>query len=136
VAPLAPGSLVKVKVLRSTFAGKEKVVEEKDFDVTLGTLESSAPSVEILKGVKASLLTPELRRQYDIDRRIEGIVIQDVTNDSSYADRLAPGLVIIEVNRRAVTSIPELRAALKTGKANLLYVFYKGGLRYVSLPVP
>ncbi len=126
VAQMTPGTVVKVTFLRE---GKEQSV-----NVTLGRLDASSGN-ELLPGITVAPLSSEVRKQLDIDRNIEGLVVQDVSEKSPYLERLVPGLVIIEVNRQPVKTVEEARQNLKKGGNNLLYVYYRGVFRYIVLPV-
>jgi S1-C subfamily serine protease len=64
-------------------------------------------------------LDDEYRKQNDIDKRINGLVVTEVDPKSPYHDRLAVGVIILEINRQPVTTVPEARAAL--AKGNNLY---------------
>lgn len=130
IAPLPPGSEVKVSLLRPDPEGSAETLERT---VVLGALENDQD--EILSGVSAVPLTPELRRKYGIDRRLEGLIIQTVADDSPYRGRLAEGIVILEVNRSRVTTPAEFRAALRKGATNLIAIHYRGRLRHLVLPV-
>lgn len=125
IAQSVPGSTVKLSILRD---GKPLTVE-----VTLGTL-TEKPN-ELLTGVEATKLTDELRRRLNVDSRVTGLVITDVDEKSPYADRLAPNVIIIEINRMPVSDVAEAKALLRPGERNLLLIYYRGGYRYVPLSV-
>jgi len=123
IAQSVPGSEVKLSILRD---GKPLTL-----GVTLGTL-TEKPN-ELLAGVAATKLTDELRRRLNIDSRVTGLVITDVDEKSPYADRLAPNVVIIEINRVPVADVADAKALLRPGERNLLLIYYRGGFRYVPL---
>lgn len=124
IAQTMPGSKVVLRVVRD---GKEQNVE-----VVLGTL-AERPN-ELLPGVEAIALTDELRRRLNIDSRVTGLIISNVDEKSPYADRLAPNVVIIEINRSPVTDVAGAKDLLREGR-NLLLVYFRGGFRYVTLTV-
>jgi len=126
VSQMQPGSVARLRVIRQ---GKERGVE-----VTLGALEAKVDNDELLPGVQVSVLTDELRRRFEIDRDLVGVVIEQVDESSSLRSRLSPGMVILEVNRTPVTSVQQVRSALKKGSNNLLYLHYRGAYRYLPLP--
>jgi serine protease Do/serine protease DegQ len=126
VAQMLPGSVVKVKILRGA---KEQVVEVK-----LGKLEAEVDNNELIEGIKATPLNDEYRNQNDIDKRINGLVVTEVDPKSPNHDRLAAGAIILEINRRPVTTVAEAREALGKGR-NLLYIYYRGLLRYVTIQI-
>lgn len=89
----------------------------------------------MLAGVEATKLTDELRRRLNLDSRVSGLVITEVDEKSPYADRLAPNVVIIEINRMPVTDVTSAKELLRPGERNLLLIYYRGGYRYVPLVV-
>ena len=125
IAQSVPGSTVNLSILRD---GKAHTTE-----VTLGTL-TEKPN-ELLAGVEATKLTDELRRRLSVDSRVTGLVITNVDDKSPYADRLAPNVVIIEINRMPVTDVASAKELLRPGERNLLLIYYRGGYRYVPLAV-
>jgi serine protease Do/serine protease DegQ len=125
IAQSLPGSKVVLNIVRD---GKPRTVE-----VTLGTL-TEKPN-ELLAGVEATKLTDELRRRLNLDSRVSGLVITEVDEKSPYADRLAPNVVIIEINRMPVTDVTSAKELLRPGERNLLLIYYRGGYRYVPLVV-
>ena len=128
ISQMIPGSATKVKVMRD---GKEKFI-----DVTLGKLTEN-PN-ELFPGVNVTPLTNEARRRLGIvDPRINGLVITDIAEDSPFRERLAPDVVIIEVNRIPVPDLAAAKAALKpAGENNLLAVYFRGQIRFAVVNVP
>ncbi len=125
IAQMIPGSKVVLNIVRD---GKPQTIE-----VALGTL-TEKPN-ELLAGVEATKLTDELRRRLNLDSRVSGLVIIEVDEKSPYADRLAPNVVIIEINRMPVTDVTSAKELLRPGERNLLLIYYRGGYRYVPLVV-
>ena len=128
IAQMEPGSVAKLKISRD---GKDKVV-----DVTLGQLVDN-PN-ELLAGVNVTPLVPDLRRKLGItDARVKGLAVTDVAEDSPFRERLAPDLVIMEINRTEVTDLVSAKAALNPpGQRNLFAVYYHGSARFVAITIP
>ncbi len=125
IAQLAPGTKAKLKISRD---GKER-----DVEVTLGRLDEK-PN-EILTGVDAEPLSPETRRRLGVPPRIEGgLVITNIAENSAYSDRLATDMVIVQIDRQNVQDLEAARAALTPGR-HLLFVYYRGTLRAISIQV-
>jgi serine protease Do/serine protease DegQ len=90
---------------------------------------------ELLEGVDVMPLTPEVRRRLGIqDTRITGLVITSVADDSPYRDRLAPSMVILELNRSPVPDLRTAREKLVSGR-NLLAVYDGRSIRFVVVNV-
>jgi Do/DeqQ family serine protease len=65
-------------------------------------------------GVAVAPLTPETAARAGIRGNIKGLLVQNVEPDSRAADAgIQPGDVIVEANRKSVTSVDELRAAVR-----------------------
>jgi len=128
ISQMLPGSAAKVKIARD---GQEQIIE-----VTLGTLTEN-PN-ELFSGVNVTPLTGEARRRLGIaDPRIGGLIITEITEDSPFRERLAPDVIIIEVNRIPVPDLATAKSALrKNGENDLLTVFYRGQIRYAVVNAP
>ena len=124
VAEGAPGATVTVKLLRN---GKSLEVP-----VTLGRLEEK-PN-ELLPGVDVVPLTPELKQYLRIPYRVDGLLVSDVSEDSPFADRIEPGAVIMQIDRRNITDLASARAALTPGR-HMLFVYQRGQAQVVTVLV-
>jgi serine protease Do len=87
-------------------------------------------------GLGLQTLTPDVATSLGLDRGTRGAVITDVLPGSPAADAgLRPGDVIVEVDRKPVSSsedtVSALRASQKTG--HLLRVRGAGGTRFVTI---
>ncbi len=116
VAETTPNTKISLGVFRN---GKPLTV-----DVTLGVL-AEKPN-ELLPGVTVERLTDELRRKLAIDRRVNGLIITAIDKNSPYADHLAPNMVIMEINRNAVTDVAAAKTLLVQPGRNLFFIFYQG----------
>lgn len=125
VAQSLPDSKVTLKVLRD---GKARTVE-----VELGRVIDNPD--ELVAGVEAAPLTPEVRRRLGLnDSRIAGLVVTRVSEDSPHRGRLAEGMVILEINRAPVPDLAAGRERIRSGR-NLLAVFDGRGIRYLVITV-
>jgi serine protease Do/serine protease DegQ len=123
IAGMLPGSQVSLSILRS---GKPITIQ-----VMLGTLADN-PS-ELFDGVNVGALTDALRGKLGIDPRINGLIITDVAQDSPFADRLQPPMVIVEINRTPVSDLASAKQLLVQPGRNLLLVYSAGGLGYIAV---
>ena len=125
VSQVPPDSKATLKIVRD---GKPRTIE-----VTVGRVVDN-PN-ELLAGVDVMPLTPELRGRLGIrDSRINGLVITSVADDSPYRDRLAPSMVILELNRAPVPDLRAARERIVPGR-NLLAVYDGRAIRFVVVNV-
>lgn len=132
VSTLTIGAKVDVGLLR---AGKRVAVP-----VTLGELPSAAgvgdTGAQDAFGLVLQTLTPPLAQSMGMDPNTQGVVVAEVAPGSAAAKAgLAPGDVILEIDRKPVAARDEalagLRAARKGG--HLLRVRSASGTRFVTL---
>jgi serine protease Do len=115
--------------------------------VLLGELKSDTPEVsresdgggrpEMLQGLQVEPITPQLRARLELPSTLKaGIVVTGVAPGSP-AQRagLAPGDVVVELNKQPIGSVQDFRDAYKkvVGKNALLLIFREGRTRYVVL---
>ncbi len=118
-----PGTKVTVHYLRN---GKPEAKE-----VVLGRVaDDNTPSGELLPGISVEPITPELRKQFRIDDRVDGLVITDVADGSQYQGNFPPGSVIEQLNRVPVPDLGTAKKALRDGR-NIALVYYRGAYRYI-----
>lgn len=124
VAQMAPGTKVKLKVLRK---GKEQTIE-----ATLGQLDEH-PN-EIIAGVEVAPMAPTQRQRASRGREVlDALMITKVDENSPYADRLSAGMVIIQIDGEDVSDVATARKLLSPGKHTVLV--YRNGTRRVSIDV-
>lgn len=126
ISQKAPETTVTIKFMR---AGKEKTVQVK-----LGKLTDGGSGNEFIPGVEVSRLTDEVRRTFRLTDRVNGLLVTEVAPTSPYSD-LRPGMIIVEVNRVPITDLSAAKEELKPGR-NLLRVYDRGAMRYLSITVP
>jgi serine protease Do/serine protease DegQ len=61
-------------------------------------------------------------------------VITEVAEGSAYVERLAPGMVVVEVNREPVADLESAQRLLKPGR-NLLIVYVRGLFTPIAVSV-
>ena len=133
VAGTPPGKKVTLHIMRD---GKMQKV-----DVTITELPAELQKLHgefdnLLKGIMVQGLTPELKKDLDIPKRINGVVVTDVGEESPAGGLLMPNDVIIEVNRKKINSMKDYEAVvskIKSGQDILLLVFRNGSTTYLSL---
>jgi serine protease Do len=81
-------------------------------------------------------LTPELAAQAGVRRDVKGLLVQEVRPDSRAADAgLHPGDVIVQVDRKPVQTVDDLRAGVnsKRDKPVLMLVNREGQNRFLTV---
>lgn len=133
VSQMLPGSEVTVGLIRQG--------ERIELPVVLGSLDGpladsgfSPAGVRVLEGVSVRPISEALRDEFSIPEQIEGLLITELSFDSPYANLLAKGMVIIEVNGQAVQTTQEMEQAIIQG-ANRFYSWYGGIKRYIGIRV-
>jgi serine protease Do len=129
------GSRVKVAYLREGKAGT--------VNVTLGELppspgEEGSTEVEQEKiGMVLQTLTPDLAKFLNLDANTKGAVISEIIPGSRAAKAgLRAEDVVLEVNRKPVTSADDTIAALREnpGGAQILRIRRKGAAQFITIP--
>jgi serine protease Do len=137
IADAGPGSTANLGIVRD---GVEKQVSAKLEALDSrrlarrggedeGESDSNGTADRAALGISVAPLTPELASRLRLPKDAHGIVVQDVDPNGRAADAdIRPGDVIVEVNRQAVTSVEELRAAVRrtTDKPTLLLINRQG----------
>ncbi|HUB00263.1 MAG TPA: Do family serine endopeptidase [Terracidiphilus sp.] len=86
-------------------------------------------------GLTAQDLTPQLRQQLNVPDDIHGVAVQSVRSGSAAdAAGLAPGDVIMQVDRHPVTTVQEFQSqmqAIPAGQNVLLLVWSQGGTGFI-----
>jgi serine protease Do len=119
--------------------------EERKIPLTLGEFpagqladvgEDAPEPNDALRGIEVMDITPDLRSEFRIPRKIQGALITNVEPDSpSYIAGLRPGQVILEIDKQPVTNADD---AVRLGKSAeedsvLLRVWTAEGSRYVPV---
>lgn len=130
ISQITPGTSIKIQIIRN---GNEMTKK-----VTLGDMESlagtvgSARSHEIVKGVEVAELTKAYKNEFEIEEDLSGVVVTSVSDDSPYSRGFRQGMVILEINRKAVSSVEDCKQFLKDGM-NGLYVYERGVYKFLTI---
>ena len=142
VSQIAPGNSIALGILRD---GKPETINIKvgEFHGDKEVAENGGPGEHTggRLGLAVDNLTPELREQMNIPPQVNGAAIEQVRPASPAEEAgLAPGDVIIEVNRHPVESADKFASevhSVPAGKDILLLVWSHGGASYrVVHPAP
>ncbi|WP_263375702.1 Do family serine endopeptidase [Granulicella aggregans] len=133
-----PGTNISLGILRDG-APQTLSVKVGEFHAKAETAEndgdSSAPNAKPGKlGVSVGDLTPDLRQQLRLPEDVHGVAVQSVRPESPADEAgLAPGDVILELNRQPVSSADKFVSAVRANPASkdiLLLVWSRGGASY------
>jgi serine protease Do len=135
VSEIAPGKTIALGIIRD---GKPQTINIKlgEFHATTEVADNSNP--EQSQGGKLGLavdnLTSDIRQQLNIPAEINGVAVETVRPASPAEDAgLAPGDVILEINRHPVQSADKFVGevhSVPNGKDILLLVWSRGGSSY------
>lgn len=127
IAAIHPGKKVPIELLRSgkkttvfvTLSGRDKSqVAEKESKGSEPGENSSSEDVSKKLGIRVSPITPEIKSNLGLKADTKGVVITGFEEKSlSAQEGLQENDIIIEVNRKAVTSIKDFKIAVKDLKA-------------------
>ena len=110
IADILPGGKVNLTLVRD---GKETKVTAIVDELAPEREKGQVASLDKDIGVSVMALTPNTARRYGL-RTTEGLLITEVRNGSEAArQNLAAGMIILEVNRRKVTTVGEFEDILK-----------------------
>jgi serine protease Do len=138
VADTAPGSSATVAIVRdgSKRDVTVKLDESSPERSARNDREEAGSDDKAALGISVAPLTAELARRFNLPRNAEGVVVQDVNPDGRAADAgLQAGDVIEKVNRDSVSSVDELRSAVRrtSDKPVLLLVSREGHEIFVTV---
>ena len=138
VSEAGPGSTADVALVRD---GSEKHLSVK-LDEATPAKEASGRDTEpaaedkTTLGVSVAPLTPELAERVRAPKDVHGLLVEDVNPDGrAAAAGIESGDVIQEVNRQPVTSVDDLKAALKrsSDRPTLMLISRQGRSIFVTV---
>jgi serine protease Do len=116
VADTAPGATASIVVSRD---GTERTLSAKLDESSAGkdraaNDDAPGPDDQAALGIAAAPLTPDLAARAGLPRETRGVLVERVNPEGrAAAAGIQPGDVILEVNRRPVQTIDELREAVR-----------------------
>jgi len=139
VAETKPGTDAAVGIVRD---GSDKTLTVKLDEVSANRSargsSGSGPQADdkTALGVAVEPLTPEMAARAGVGRGVKGLLVENVDPDGRAADAgIQAGDVIVEANRKAVTSVDDLRTAARStaDKPLLLLVHRQGREMFVTV---
>jgi serine protease Do len=128
VSQMNPGSEVTVYLFREG--------ELLEIPVILGDVEGNYADngkETILEGVTLKFLDEEMRSRLSVPEKISGVLVADIDAKSPYAQVMRPNTIIMEVNGQSVKEPKDIGKYIDEEKANRLYIWYNGRVRYLVI---
>ena len=134
VAGIKPGEEVSIKIIRDE--------EVRAITVVIGELPGdiqkiTAPVIEnALRGVSVLDLTPEIFDKLNLPEKIRGVVVANIEPGSPAETSIAPGDVILEVNRKGIANVEDYEAMvskIKPDRDILLLIFRRGSTIFATI---
>uniref|UniRef100_A0A7C4AJ73 DegQ family serine endoprotease n=1 Tax=Thermodesulfovibrio aggregans TaxID=86166 RepID=A0A7C4AJ73_9BACT len=124
-----PGKTVKIEIIRN---GKKYTVTATIVELPAELKVSSAES--ILGGIYVEELTTKLRAEYNIPKKINGVLVVNVDPDSAAYGLLAKGDVIMEINNEKINSVKDFNSIAKqTAEQAIVWFYRQGRVLYITL---
>lgn len=133
VANTPPDGKVAVKLIRD---GNTKSVNVRVSEMASDISSLSEHFDNQLKGVSVQDITPQLKNTLRIPKRITGVVVSDVQEDSQASGVLKRGDVIMEINKEPIRNLEDYQesvAAIEPDEDILMLVFRGRSPFYVTL---
>jgi len=127
-----PGEAIELTYLRNgrkktttvRLGDREAIVQGASITRVETSRESDRSFFEQV-GIEVAELDGATRRSFQIPGEVKGVVIADVSvRGDAYEKGLRPGMVILEVNREAVSSLGDYRSLLEGVKEDEVVAFY------------
>jgi serine protease Do len=133
VASTAPGKSADIKIVRD---GKEQTVNATLTEFKERKVSKRVQYNNVLRGITVQELNATLRDRMDLPANATGVVVTDIAQDSPSQGILQQNDVILEVNRKEITSLNEydqIVSKIKENDSVLLLVYREGGTIYITL---
>ena len=134
VANTPPNKEIRLKIIReNTTEIKKATISELPADMQKS---SKAEYNNLLNGVSVQELTLEMSGKLRLPKKLKGVIVSDVDEDSPAAMMLIQGDVIQEINRQKITNVVEYEkvvSRIKPGSDILLLVFRGGSSLFITL---
>ncbi len=120
IGSMKPNEVIKVTVEREN--GKVKTLKVKLAQMPGSTTVASNSNV-VIKGLKLTDLTQQVRYTYQIPKDTKGVLVLDV-KDNSQADKMGfrRGDIIVQVNSSLVKNLNQYENAVRKSKKGIIYV--------------
>lgn len=135
VAATKPGKTVEIKIIRNGNLLTAKVtIAELPIEPQI---VSPAQFENSLRGVSVQEVTDEVLKKLGITKKIKGVLINNIEEDSPALGILSKGDIIMEVNRKPVTNTKEYNdtvSKIEKGQDILLTIMRGGFPQVITIP--
>ncbi len=134
VAGIEPGQEIEIKIIRDN----KPVIK----NVTISELPADARKPakgeygNLLNGVSVQELTPEFIERFDIPKKLKGVIIAEVDEDSPAFGIIRPGDIIQEINKQKIAGLRDyenVAAKIKQGEDVMLFISRGQASKYITL---
>jgi len=127
VASVVPGSEVEAKIIRDN--------RTLPVNITISEMPAEMGSNlkgdydNLLSGVLVQELSPEIAARLNIPKKINGVVVADVDEDSAAAAVIRQGDIIQEINRQKISGLKDYESTVSgiQPDRNILLLIFRGG---------
>ncbi|MEW6571371.1 MAG: DegQ family serine endoprotease [Nitrospirota bacterium] len=134
VANTSPGEEVQLVILRENKEqAKKAVISELPVEIQK---PSTAAYDNLLKGVNVQDLTVEIYNRLNLPKKLTGVVVTSVSQDSPAERVLMAGDVIQEINRQKISSVKDyenVASRIQRGEDILLLIFRGNSSLFITL---
>jgi len=134
VANTEPGQTVEMKIMREN---RKEIMKVMIGDVPADMQKPSKGEYDnLLNGVSVQDLTTEVFSKLNLPKKIKGVVVTGVEEESPAALLLMRGDIVQEINRQRITSVSDYEKVVSTIKQDkdILLLIYRGGSSlYITL---
>lgn len=134
VAGTEPGQKVDMKIIRENRKIALSVVIG---DLPLDAQKPSAGGYDnLLRGISVQDLTPDMYSRLNLPKKLKGVIVTDIAEESPAAMSIMRGDVIQEINRQKIAGISEYEnvvSKIKPSENILLLIFRGGSSLYIPL---
>ncbi|MFA6055276.1 MAG: DegQ family serine endoprotease [Thermodesulfovibrionales bacterium] len=134
VAGIEPGQEIEMKIIRENKPiTKNMTVSELPTDVQK---PAKGEYGNLLNGMSVQELTPEFIERFDIPKKLKGVIVAEVDEDSPAFGIIKPGDIIQEINKQNIAGLKDyenVAGKIKQGEDVMLFIRRGQASRYITL---
>ena len=134
VAGIEPGQEIEMKIIRENKPiTKNVTVSELPTDVQK---PAKGEYGNLLNGVSVQELTPEFIERFDIPKKLKGVIVAEVDEDSPAFGIIKPGDIIQEINKQNIAGLKDyenVAGKIKQDEDVMLFVRRGQASKYITL---